>query len=53
MNKFIELFTNAVDTKVLLQAVTVTWQGMAAIFAVMAVIALLVFLFATISAKKK
>ena len=53
MNKFIEFFNSAVDTKVLLQTVTVTWQGMVAIFAVMAAIALLVFLFTTISSKKK
>ncbi len=53
MEKIIEMFKGAVDTKVLAQAATVTWQGMVAIFAVMAVIALIVFLFAAVSSKKK
>lgn len=53
MNSFIEMFKSAVDTKTLLQAATVTWQGMVAIFAVMSVISIIVFLFAALSAKKK
>ena len=53
MNNFIEMFKSAVDTKTLLQAATVTWQGLVAIFAVMAVIAIIVFAFASFSTKKK
>ena len=47
------MFKNTVDTKTLLQAATVTWQGLVAIFAVMSVIAIIVFLFTSFSAKKK
>ena len=53
MNSFIEMFKNTVDTKTLLQAATVTWQGLVAIFAVMSVIAIIVFLFTSFSTKKK
>ncbi len=53
MNKFIELFTNNVNVTDLKNALTVTWQGLAAIFIVMAVIALIVFVSTKIPTGKK
>ena len=53
MTKFIEMFKTNVNVSDLSDALTVTWQGMAAIFVVMAVIALIVFAFAKFSSLKK
>lgn len=53
MNKFIDNILKAVNIKDLMSAVTITWQGMLAIFVVMAVIALIVLAFAFFSSKKK
>lgn len=53
MNKIIALIEKNVNLSDLLNAATITWQGMVAIFAVMAVIAILVFIFAAVSSKKK
>lgn len=53
MNKFIELFKANVNVVDLSKALTVTWQGIVAIFIVMAIIALIVFFFAKFSSIKK
>ena len=53
MNNFIEMFKTNVNVSDLLKALTVTWQGLAAIFVVMAVIAIIVFAFAKFSSVKK
>ena len=53
MERFLELFNENVNVSDLTNALTVTWQGMAAIFIVMAVISLLVFVFAKFSGLKK
>ncbi len=53
MNKFVELFKSNVNTADLSNALTVTWQGLAAIFVVMAVISIIVFAFAKVSSLKK
>ncbi len=52
MDKFIELIKNSVNMTDLQNALTVTWQGMAAIFIVMAVISALVFCFTKFPSKK-
>ena len=53
MNKFIEMFKNNVNVTDLVNSLTVTWQGIIAIFIVMAVIALIVFFFAKFSSGKE
>ena len=53
MEKFIELFKNNVNVSDLMNALEVTGQGLAAIFIVMAVIALIVFAFTKVSGFKK
>lgn len=53
MNKFLEFFKSNVNIDDLFDALTITWQGMAGIFVVMAVIAIIVLVFAAISSKKK
>ena len=53
MERFTQLFKEAVNVKDLVSALTVTWQGMAAIFIVMALIAVIVFLAARVSGKKR
>ena len=53
MDKIVELFKETVNISDLISALTVTWQGMAAIFIVMAVIAVIVFGAAQFSGKKK
>lgn len=52
MNKFIELFKSNISIGDLVNSLTVTWQGIIAIFIVMAIIALIVFFFARFSSKK-
>ena len=52
MNKFVEMFKSNVNVADLINSLTVTWQGIIAIFVVMAVIALIVFFFAKFSGKK-
>lgn len=49
MNKFIEMFKEVVNVSDLIKSLTVTWQGLLAIFIVMAVIAAIVFLFSKFS----
>ena len=53
MEKFLELFNENVNVSDLTNALTVTWQGMAAIFVVMAVISLIVFLATKFTGIKK
>lgn len=53
MQKFIELFKANVNVVDLKNSLTVTWQGLAAIFIVMAIIAIIVFIFAKVSSFKK
>ena len=52
MEKLIKLIENNVNVKDLVNSLTITWQGMAAIFVVMAVISLIVFAFTLVSSKK-
>ena len=47
------MFKDNVNISDLMKALTVTWQGLAAIFVVMAVIAIIVFAFAKFSGIKK
>ena len=53
MDKFISLIEKNVNVTDLFNALTITWQGMAAIFVVMAVISLIVLAFTALSSKKK
>lgn len=53
MEKFIELFKANVNVLDLKNSLMVTCQGLAAIFIVMAVIALIVYVFAKVSSFKK
>jgi len=53
MSKFLELLKNNVNLDDLFDALTITWQGMAGIFVVMAIIAVIVLVFAAVSSKKK
>lgn len=52
MEKIIKLFEENINVSDLLNSLKITWQGMAAIFVVMAVISLIVFVFALVSSKK-
>ncbi len=53
MDKFISLIEKNVNVTDLFNALTITWQGMVAIFVVMAVISLIVLAFTALSSKKK
>lgn len=53
MNKFIEMFEQNVNVGDLKNALNVTWQGLATIFIVMAVIAIIVFISTKFPIKKK
>ena len=53
MNKFMDLLKNNVNMDDLFDALTISWQGMAGIFVVMAIIATIVLVFALASSKKQ
>lgn len=53
MDKLFSLIEKNVNLSDLFNALTITWQGMAAIFVVMAIISLIVLAFTAVSSKKK